>query len=149
MRILFVASSGGHLAQLTSLASWWKEHERHWVTFDTQDALAALSGETVTWAHHPTTRNLPNLLRNAVLARHVLDSFRPDLIVTTGAAVAFPFFLLARLHQIRTCYIEVFDRLDSRTLTGRLCYPLADAMYVQWEEQLALYADAEVIGPTL
>lgn len=149
MRILFVCSSGGHLAQLTSLSHWWTSHERHWVTFDTQDALRGLAGEQVTWAYHPTTRNLPNLIRNSALARRVLHDFRPHLIVSTGAAVAFPFFVLARLHGIKTCYIEVLDRVDSRTLTGRLCYPLADAMYVQWEEQKTLYPEAEVIGPTL
>ena len=149
MRILFVCSSGGHLAQLTSLSAWWTHHERHWVTFDTQDALKQLVHESVSWAFHPTTRNLPNLARNTVLARQVIRDFDPELIVSTGAAVAFPFFLLARLHGIKTCYIEVLDRVDSRTLTGRLCYPLADAMYVQWDEQKALYSDAEVIGPTL
>lgn len=149
MRILFVASSGGHLAQLTSLSSWWQQHDRHWVTFDTHDALAALSEETVTWAYHPTTRHLPNLLRNTRLARQVLENYRPDLIVTTGAAVAFPFFVLAKLYRVRTCYIEVLDRLDTRTLTGRLCYPLSDGMYVQWDEQRRLYPEAEVIGPTL
>lgn len=149
MRILFVCSSGGHLAQLTSLSSWWAAHERHWVTFDTEDALRALADEPVSWAYHPTTRHLPNLARNTVLAQKVLADFRPELVVSTGAAVAFPFFVLARRKGIKTCYIEVLDRVDSRTLTGRLCYPLADAMYVQWDEQRALYPDAEVIGPTL
>lgn len=149
MKILLVASSGGHLAQLTTLRPWWGSHTRHWVTFDTQDAKASLAGEATTWAFHPTTRNIPNLLRNTILAWRVIRAERPQLIVSTGAGVAFPFFVLSRFFKVATCYIEVLDRIDSRTMTGRLCYPLADAMYVQLEEQIGLYPQADVIGATL
>ena len=34
MKILFVCSSGGHLAQLYRLRPWWEGQERAWVTFD-------------------------------------------------------------------------------------------------------------------
>jgi hypothetical protein len=46
-------------------------------------------------------------------------------------------------------FIEVYDRIDNRSLTGRLCRPLSSVFCVQWEEQLALYPDAEVIGVLL
>ncbi len=149
-RILLVGSSGGHLAQLMRLQPWWGEAERAWVTFDTRDALALLESERdVTWAHHPTTRNIPNLVRNTVQALGVVRRFRPTVVVSTGAAVAFPYFLLARLRGLTTVYIEVFDRIDSPTLTGRLCRPFTDLMLVQWPEQRALYDDAIVVGPLL
>src|SRR5215210_456107 len=91
-RVLLVGSSGGHLAQLLALAPLWPREERHWVTFDTADAVSQLVAEDVTWAHHPTTRNLPNLARNTALARRVIAEKRPDVVVSTGAAVAYPFF---------------------------------------------------------
>ena len=145
-RALLVGSSGGHLAQLVPLAPLWSRVNRSWVTFDTPDALSVLADETVTWAHHPTTRNIPNLLRNLRLARKVLRTSRPDVIISTGAAVAIPFFLLARRYGIPTVFIEVYDRIDSRTVTGRLCRPLASTMCVQWEMQQRLYPEAELIG---
>ena len=46
-------------------------------------------------------------------------------------------------------YIEVIDRISSRTLTGRMVYPFVDQFAVQWREQEALYPGAVVIGPTL
>jgi hypothetical protein len=46
-------------------------------------------------------------------------------------------------------FIEVYDRLDTRTLTGRLVYPFADRVLVQWEEQRSLYPRAQTIGPLL
>jgi Oligosaccharide biosynthesis protein Alg14 like len=144
--VLLVGSSGGHLSQLWSLQPWWGEHDRTWVTFDTPDAVSLLADERTVWAFHPTTRNVVNLLRNARLARRVLRDVRPDVVVSTGAAVALPFFLLARLHGIPTVYVEVFDRIDSATLTGRLCRPFTSLMCVQWEEQRTLYRDAVIIG---
>lgn len=147
MRILFACSSGGHLAQLTALDSWWHEHERHWVTFDTADARAALEGESITWGFHPTTRNIPNLLRNTRQAWRVLRQERPDVVMSTGAAIAVPYFLLARTVGARTVYLEVYDRIDSATLTGRICTRLADLFLVQWDEQKELYPDAVVVGP--
>jgi UDP-N-acetylglucosamine:LPS N-acetylglucosamine transferase len=147
--VLLVGSSGGHLAQLWALAPWWREHRRTWVTFDTPDATSLLRHEPAIWAFSPTTRNLPNLVRNALLAWRTIRSVRPDIVVSTGAGVALPFFVFARLLRIPTAYIEVYDRIDSATLTARLCRPFTTLMCVQWEEQRSLYRDAVVIGELL
>lgn len=149
MKILAVASSGGHLAQLRSLRPFWDGAEREWVTFETDDATSQLVDERTTWAHFPTTRSVKNTLLNGREAVRVLRRFRPDIVVSTGAGVAVPFFIVAKAMGIHTCFLEVLDRVDSRTLTGRLCYPLADLFCVQWESQLALYPGAHVIGPAL
>ena len=149
MKVALVCSSGGHLAQLHRLRPWWSRHERLWITFDTPDAVALLADEPVVWANHPTTRNLPNALRNLALAWRVLLRERPDVVVSDGAGVAFPFFLAAKLVRAKTVYIEVYDRIDSRTLTGRLCRPLTDLFCVQWEEQRRLYPRAKLIGTLL
>ncbi|MGH3472835.1 MAG: UDP-N-acetylglucosamine--LPS N-acetylglucosamine transferase [Nocardioidaceae bacterium] len=144
-----VASTGGHLAQLLELRRWWEGLDRTWVTFDKADARSALSNERVIYAHHPTTRNLPNAVRNLALARRVVVRVRPDLVVSCGAGVAFPFFLAARRRGVPSVYLEVYDRVDSKTLTGRLCRPLADAFCVQWPEQVKLYPGSELVGSVL
>lgn len=147
--LLLVGSSGGHLAQLLALEPWYADRARTWVTFDTPDARSQLTAEQVIWAHHPTTRSVKNLARNLLLAVTVLRRRRIAAVITTGAGVALPFVLAARLRGIPTVYIEVYDRIDSRTLTARLCRPFLSAMLVQWEEQLRLYPGATVIGRLL
>lgn len=148
-KLLLVASSGGHLAQLMSLEPWWSHYDRRWVTFDLPDTRARLEGEEVTGAHHPTTRNVKNLVLNTGLAARELVRDRPDVIISTGAAVAVPFFLLGKLMGIPRVYIEVYDRFDTPTVTGRICSHLCSVFCVQLEEQLALYPNARVIGPLL
>lgn len=146
-KVLLVCSSGGHLAQLLALEPWWSGHERTWVSFDTPDVRDALAGERLVLGHHPTTRNLPNLLRNAILAVGVMRSERPDVVVSNGAGLAVPFFWLSRLFGARTAYVEVYDRLDSATMTGRLVRPVTDLFMVQWESQLKDNPGAVVAGP--
>lgn len=146
MKVLMVCSSGGHLTQLMCLKPWWQDLERCWVTFDTEDAVSKLAGEDVVWAHHPTTRNLRNLARNSVLAWQTMTRFRPDVVVSTGAGVAVPFFWFHRHFGSSTVYLEVFDRVDSRTVTGRLCRPFADLFLVQWPEQQRLYPASVLLG---
>lgn len=146
MKVLLVSSSGGHLTQLMCLEPWWAEHDRMWVTFDTADAVSKLEGEEVVWAHHPTTRNLTNLARNTRLARRTLDRFRPDVVISTGAGVAVPFFWQAKRFSAATIYLEVFDRIDSPTLTGRLCLPRTDLFLTQWPEQQEFYPTSVLLG---
>jgi UDP-N-acetylglucosamine:LPS N-acetylglucosamine transferase len=147
MKIALVGSSGGHLSHLLRLAPWWGAHDRFWVTFELPDATGALTGERVYWCHHPTNRNLPNLLRNASLARRVVAAERPDLIVSSGAAVALPFFAWGRAFGARTAFLEVVDRIEHPTLTGRLVRPWCDLYLVQWPEQQAWYPRARLVGP--
>lgn len=146
MKILMVASTGGHLAQLVQLKPWWSVLDRHWVTFDKPDAFAALDGESITWAYHPTTRNARNAIRNLGLAWKTLRREKPDLVVSTGAGVALPFFVLARVLRIRTIYVEVFDRINAPTLTGALSYPLSDGFALQWASQRSAYPDGQLVG---
>jgi UDP-N-acetylglucosamine:LPS N-acetylglucosamine transferase len=135
--------------QLHQLRPWWEKHERVWVTFDTTDASSLLANEATAWAHHPTTRNVPNLLRNLRLAWRLLRRERPDVVVSCGAAVAFPFFLAARVLGIRTVYVEVYDRIELPTMTGRLCYPITSLFLLQWREQQRFYPRGRLIGGLL
>ena len=148
---LLVCSSGGHLTQLLALAPWWGTRDRAWVTSDSAHARSALRGEVITWGHFPTTRNAPNLVRNFFLAARMLvpSSRQPSVIISTGAGLAVPFFVMGRILRIPTVYIEVLDRIDSRTLTGRLCRPLSSLFLVQWEEQRMLYRGAVLAGELL
>jgi UDP-N-acetylglucosamine:LPS N-acetylglucosamine transferase len=147
--VMMVSTQGGHLTQLLVLDSWWKGRERLWVCPDTPDVTDRLRGERVITSYSPTARNLPNSLRNLVLAVRTLLRERPGLVVSAGAGVAFPFFVVARLLRIPTVFIEVYDRVDSPTMTGRLCGPFTTRRIVQWRQQLEFYPDAHLVGPLL
>ena len=146
MKICLVGSSGGHLTHLYMLKPFWKDKERFWVTFDKKDARSLLEGEKFYPCYFPTNRNIKNLFKNTILAYKILKKEDPDLIISSGAAVAVPFFYLAKLKRKKIVYIEVYDRVHSATLTGRLVDPIVDQFIVQWEEQKRVYPKAINLG---
>ncbi len=146
MKVCLVGSSGGHLTHLYMLKPFWQDKERFWVTFNKEDANSILEGEQVYHCYYPTNRSLKALLINTRLAWKVLRKERPDVIVSSGAAVAVPFFYLGKLFGMKTIYIEVFDRIDKPTMTGKMVYPGTDRFIVQWEEMKQVYKKAINLG---
>ena len=63
-----------------------------------------------------------------------------------SAAVAVPFFYLGKLFGAKLIYIEVFDRIDKPTMTGKLVYPIVDKFIVQWDEMKKVYPKAINLG---
>lgn len=146
MKIGLVGSSGGHLTHLYMLKPFWQDKARFWVTFDKEDAQGLLQGEKMYPCYFPTNRNLKNLIRNTVVAWKVLRKERPDLLISSGAAVAVPFFYLGKLFGAKLIYIEIYDRIDKPTMTGKMVYPIVDKFIVQWEEQKKVYPKAINLG---
>jgi UDP-N-acetylglucosamine:LPS N-acetylglucosamine transferase len=131
-RALLVCSPGGHLMQMFCLKPAWKEVERTWITLEAPDASYLLRGERAIVANGPTNRSLRALLANLRLAWRVVRQEKPDVILSTGAALAVPFFLVGKLLGVRLVFVESLTRIDDLSLAGRLVYPLADAFFVQW-----------------
>jgi beta-1,4-N-acetylglucosaminyltransferase len=135
--VLLVCSTGGHLLQLHLLRGAWTEFRTVWVTFDKSDARSLLAGETVVYAHGPTNRNVPNLLRNLVLAFRVIRRTRPRVVVSTGAGLAVPFAWVGRLFGARVVFVESVTRITRPSLSLRLIRPVVDRTYAQWPDLAA------------
>ncbi len=144
--VLLVCSTGGHLLQLVALREAWDGRSRAWVTFDKSDARSLLQGEFVYHAHGPTNRNIPNLLRNLLLAPRIVGRLRPRVVITTGAGVAVPFAWIARLRGAKIVYVESFTRIDHPSLSCRLIAPVANRIYAQWPELADAYPRARFVG---
>ena len=131
---------------LYMLKPFWKDKERFWVTFDKEDARSLLQGERIYPAYYPSNRSLKALIINTYRAFKLLHREKPDIIISSGAAPAIPFFYIGKLAGAKTIYIEVFDRIDKPTLSGRLCYPVTDKFIVQWAEMKKVYPKAICLG---
>jgi UDP-N-acetylglucosamine--N-acetylmuramyl-(pentapeptide) pyrophosphoryl-undecaprenol N-acetylglucosamine transferase len=119
---LLVASTGGHLKELHHL------HRRlagiggpfRWVTFDTPQSRSLLDGEAVDFVPFVGGRDPANVTRNLVSARRILRQGDVTRVVSTGSAVALPFFGVARARRLRCHYIESAARIDGPSITGSL-----------------------------
>ena len=145
-KVCLVGSSGGHLTHLYLLKPFWEERERFWVTFGKEDAKSILEDEKMYACYFPTNRNIKNLIKNTFLAIKIIKKEKPKLIISSGAGAAVPFFYIGKIFGAKTIFIEVFDRIDKPTITGKLVYPVTDIFIVQWEEMKKVYPKAINLG---
>lgn len=111
-------------------------------TFLKPDAVAKTQGYVSYGLHWPTNRSPYALVKNTVIALRTLLRESPDLIVSSGAAAAVPFFYVGKLFfRTTNVFIECIDRVDNPTLTAKLVRPVTDTFIVQWENQLNGFAN--------
>lgn len=122
MTTLLVASTGGHLKELHHLYKRLSGADGpfRWVTFDTPQSRSLLEGEAVDFAPFVGGRDPVNVLRNLSDAHRILRTYDVDTVVSTGSAVALPYFALGRMRRLRCHYIESAARIDGPSMTGRL-----------------------------
>lgn len=148
-KIGIITSRGGHLFQMYRLKEWWKHYHRFWVTFPGDDATSLLAGERVYYGYDPESRHLPNAIRHLFLAWKLLRCEKPTLLISCGAGIAPPFFLVGKVLGMKTVFIEPYDFVAHPSLTGRLLAPLVDVMLVQHPHQRPFYPRARYEGATL
>ena len=122
MTTLLVASTGGHLKQLHRLQDRFAgiEGPFRWATFDTPQSRSLLEGEAVDFVRFVGGRDPGNVLRNVPLADRILRRHNVDTIISTGSAVALPFFALGRARGLRCHYIESAARSSGPSKTARM-----------------------------
>ena len=144
LKIIFAASSGGHLEQLLMLKPLMDKYDSILVTEKTDYAAGRQPIPTVYLQQ--VNRKEPAmpwyLLVNSFKSLHLILKEKPDVMITTGVLAMIPMALLMKLFGKKLIYIESFAKVKSKNLTGKLLYHFADQFYVQWESMLELYPRA-------
>ena len=140
-KICFVSSSGGHWEQLQKLKPLADKYEGFFVTEKTQfDAPLASYFMMQT---DLKDKLMPfKMLVNSVKALKIWIKEKPDLIITTGTMVAYPFYLLSIICKKKFIFIETFGRANMPTVAGKLMEKHSDLFIVQWETQKKNYKKA-------
>ncbi len=147
-RVLLVASAGGHWVQLGRLSQAFDGHEVQYVT--TMAGARAPSGDRAVIVVPDASRDEPArlvLLCGRLLG--VLLTFRPDLVVTTGAAPGLIALRLGKLLGARTVWIDSIANSEEVSLSGRLAGRFADLWLTQWEHLAASKPGLRYLGGVL
>lgn len=147
-KVLFVSSTGGHLNELLELKRLFKKYDYHIITEKTKtniqlkeqykDRINYLVYGTKS---HPLTyifKFTYNFIKGLIL----FIKIKPDVVVTTGAHTGAILCYIAKICRKKVIYIETFANMHTKTITGRLVYPIADMFIVQWESMKELYPKA-------
>lgn len=147
-KICFIASSGGHLEEISRLKSIENTNQGFLIT---ERSLFTADKFTDKQYYVPQTNRKEILFIFKFLflflkAYKIIHIEKPEYIITTGALIAYPFCMIGKLFGCRLIYIESFARVNKASLTGKLLYKHADLFIVQWEDMLEIYPKAVLGG---
>ena len=144
-KVMFISSTGGHLTELMQLKKLFNKYDYHIVTEKTKSNLALkekykdkINFLIFGTKDHPLTYPF-KLIANCFISLYIYLKIHPDYIITTGAHTAGPMCCIGKIFGTRIIYIETFANIISKTVTGRLLYPISDKFIVQWENMNKLY----------
>ncbi|NUM53550.1 MAG: glycosyltransferase [Candidatus Hydrogenedentes bacterium] len=135
LRILLVCSHGGHLSEMFQLHEAFDGHDISYFCYDADTTRRLPNAELVPNKPYSPLAFAANVVR---VWRH-FNWERPGLVVSTGAEIAIPVMLVAKMRRVPFIYIECGAQFTTPSVTGRIAYRVADRFYVQWPELLAAY----------
>lgn len=120
-KLLFVASTGGHLAQLVRLSQRFNASDDSlWITFDSPQSRSLLKGRRVLTFPYVQSRDLRGVIASYFKTRKLLRSERFDAAISTGAALALGVLPAARRAGVPVTYVESVSRVNGPSMSGRL-----------------------------
>lgn len=151
-RVIFTSSAGGHYSELCELDELMMRYNSFLITEDHEMMQEyKKTNKSRSWYMPAGTKeHLFKFLCNFPI--NIFKSFmaylkvRPDVVIATGAHTTVPICYIAKMFGKKVIFIETFANITTKTLSGKLVYPIADLFLVQWEEMLKLYPKAKYRG---
>lgn len=149
-KVCFLASSGGHLEEISRLAEIEEKYDNFLVT--EKGGFNELHfGKKVIHVYQINRKEIlfPFKFIGLIFkAFKVLLKEKPTVLISTGALATVPFCMVGKLLGKRIIYIESFARVDTPSLTGKIMYKLklANLFVVQWEDMLKYFPKAVIGG---
>lgn len=152
-RVVFIASTGGHLNELLQLKSIFPMHAYHIITEGgpTTKHLRQTYPSHVSYLLFGSREHLFTYLfkfiLNAFLSLYYVLRYRPQVVVSTGTHTAVVFLYLSKfLLRSKLIYLETYANVHRGNLAGKLVYPIVDHYFVQWDSLKAVYPKAQYVG---
>lgn len=147
-KVLFISSTGGHLSEMMQLKKMFKSYDYNIITEKTKSNISLKNKykERINFLVYGTKDHMLTypfkLLYNCFKSLYLYLKIHPDYIITTGAHTAGPMCLIGKIFGSRVIYIETFANINTKTITGRLLYPVADRFIVQWPSMKRIYKNS-------
>lgn len=133
MKILAVASGGGHWQELMLLKNAFGNETVKYVT--TLDGLPQDEGidnfEIIIESNK--TKKLA-LLGSFFQMLKIYLAFRPDMVITTGASSGVFAIVFGKICRVKTIWIDSIANGDKLSLSGEIAQKFSDITLTQWQE---------------
>lgn len=150
--VLFISSTGGHLNELLQLKPMFTNYNYNIIT-EKDNFTLSLQNEykdKIYYLPYGTRSKffsyIFKYLSICLKSLYLYFKLKPKYIITTGTHTAVPICYIGKLFGTKVIFIETFANMNSKTLTGKLIYPISNLFIVQWESMLKLYPKAKFGG---
>jgi UDP-N-acetylglucosamine--N-acetylmuramyl-(pentapeptide) pyrophosphoryl-undecaprenol N-acetylglucosamine transferase len=121
MTTLFLATTGGHLEQLASLAARIAPAgDELWVTHANEQSRSLLRGRDVEFVPYVRVRNVPDVLHCLPTAHRLWRRRGITRAVSTGSGIALGYLPYLAARGVECHYVESAARVAAPSVTGRL-----------------------------
>lgn len=130
-KVLAVASGGGHWIQLLRMKAAFEDHEVVFVT-TLESYRSQVEGHQFYTVRDANRWNRLGLVRMAIRVAGILLRERPDVVISTGAAVGYFAVRLGRLFGVRTIWVDSIANVEELSLSGDKVGAHVDLWLTQW-----------------
>lgn len=151
LRVLFVCNRGGHLSEMMALRPLFSQYESMLLTDNDKTAKKLELGIPVKYISEfrRESQNPFVFFYKFCQCLSIWFSFRPHVIITTGANLAVFMCIVGKVFRSKIIFIETGAKIYSKTLTGKIIGPICNKIIVQWPEMTKIYKHAEYWGQIL
>ena len=131
MKVIAIASAGGHWIQLLRLKPAYENSELIFVSTE-QNFSETVKGFKFYAVPDANRWNKMQVLKMAVQVFKILLREKPDLVISTGAAPGLLGIIAGRTVGAKTVWIDSIANVERLSLSGKLAARVANRTYTQW-----------------
>lgn len=131
MKILAVASIGGHWIQLLRLYPSLDKFEIEFVTTNL-NLKSTVNGAKFYSISDGNRSNLTGLLQGFLALIFIIIRSKPNVVITTGAAPGLLAVLVGKVFLVKTIWIDSIANCDKVSLSCKIVSYFSDKTYTQW-----------------
>lgn len=149
-KVMFICSAGGHLTEMLKIDRLFKKYDYVLVTEKNDISIKLKDKYNIDYLMYGSRyypfKYIFVFSYNFFRSMYLFFKYKPDLVYTTGAHTCVVMCYIAKLFKKKIIFVEVFDRINNPTLSGRMVHRIADTFIVQHEEMLEKYEHSKYIG---
>ena len=133
MKVIAIASIGGHWIQLLRLKKAFAKCEVEFISTDSSFATM-VSGHNFHVITEANRKNVFGLFKAFFEVYRIVAKVKPNLIITTGAAPGLMGLIAGKINGSKTIWVDSIANVEKLSMSGRIASKFADRTYTQWAD---------------
>jgi UDP-N-acetylglucosamine:LPS N-acetylglucosamine transferase len=133
MKVMAVASKGGHWVELLRLLPAFSGMEMVYISTD-PNLASTVEGSKFYCVPDANRWNKFKLVKIFMMLFKIVFKERPKFVISTGAAPGLMALMAGKMLGIKTIWIDTIASAEKLSLSGRIALKFVDRLYTQWPD---------------